>query len=1630
MKKFLNFKKVLALVLAVVLALPTSLTPVNANEAKPVRFEKVEDSAAKKMPVVREKVETPAVTSRYSDTDRVRVTIVLEDDSAIEAGYSIDDIAVNAKALAYIDTIQDKQDVMANRISSVINEELDVVWNLTVAGNAISANVLYGDIPAIEKLGGVEQVIIETQYEPCTTVETTDGTDVGTIVSTETSGSQRAWVKGYTGAGSRIAIVDTGLSIDHQSFNDDAFMYGLEKAVEESRHGLTLEKMHLLDTEEIASVLPYLQSYSRMGGRLTADMLYNSHKLPYTFNYVDYNLNVTHLYDTQGEHGSHVTGIAAANRYIKTYNGFKDALEVAAVAGNAPDAQVLVMKVFGANGGAYDSDYMAAIQDAIFLGCDSVNLSLGSGAAGMTTSAYYQNLMDLLTAFDMVVVMSAGNNSYWAENTYYGYLYNDGVNFDTAGSPGSYRNPLTVASVDNVSVVSFDFTVDGYTYTYYASSGAACDSFSTLAGERGYVFLTSVGEEEDYDGIDVNGKIVFVSRGVTNFSDKAQIAYSKGAIATVIYNNTDGGISPVISGYTGKAPVIGITYDDAMDIKDSSSFVSNSNGDNYYVGTLSVSGKASLVPQSEYAQMSDFSSWGVPGDLSMKPEITAPGGNIYSVEGTYYDADLGGLIGGTTAYELMSGTSMAAPQITGMMAVLKQFIRENGYVGVNGLTDRAIAQSLLMSTAEPIADYGSMYMYSVLQQGAGLANVYKAMNAGTVVVMDEDATKSYADGKVKVELGDDPKKTGVYEFGFKLYNVSAEPRSYSLDSYVFTQAVYPYDRDTTFLLTDTMGIDADVQFTVNGKIIGSNGTISTSADYAQKAEKLELAESQLEMYYMKASALELDILDAEAEYKADRTNEDAFKRFVYLKHMLTKTEAKSEALEDKVNKLENEIEEILENEGVIGGQGDIVVPKGGFVDVRVKITLSDDTKALFDIYYPKGAYIEAFIFADSEDSSSSHSIPVLGYYGNWTDPSMFDVGTYTELNNYTEPRFPYLYDYNWILGNMFKYYCAEDDDWYPFEGNLYADEETYDPEKNALNNTNGDCIKSVKYALIRNAGFMMVRVEDLNNPSKIYYQQILSSEYAAYFVPSTGEFSNYSSEIKMNWAGTDLSGNPLPEGTEVKITLYAVPEYYSDGKGNYDISKVGDGAKLSTQLVIDNTAPVINNVTKDEATGAISITASDNEYISAIQICGEDGEAYDWDSFAVGEKEFSGVIAEDLDDDVYMIYVCDYAGNTSTYRVFMNVEETNEVEEVWINAYELSLVKNNTAKLEAYAYPVNLSDRSVTWSSSNTSVATVDQNGVVTAVATGTCDIVATSVLDTECYAICEVEVVEINVDLNAVVWDENADVWFSEFNTSTIPSYTKLTDEPGNIYINAMAQDVDGTIYASDLDTENMISSLYTVDADTFEITKIGDSQIGYTDLTILPNCGENLLLATYGPYIVIVDATTGDYVGVFNWSKNGNNLVGISYLGYVYNSFYSANVDQYLILDDAGDVYIEGFINLDGDIYNYFGQGTTSFYMSTGVECDSPFFQSLYYDFDEDMFFISNFNDADNCVVIYASDFDSIFKLGQFAEGVWPIAALGKYEGLHVTSAKTDVFATAEVKEKASKEAISTLNFKAVTK
>ena len=179
---------------------------------------------------------------------------------------------------------------------------------------------------------------------------------------------------------------------------------------------------------------------------LTAADLYRNTKVAFGYNYVDGDLDITHDHDSAGDHGTHVSGIATANRYVPKDGGFASAAETVLACGVAPEAQLLVMKVFGKNGGAYADDYMAAIQDAISLGCDAINLSLGSNSPGFCRPRRFRRglrraSVPVLTQTDTVVTISAGNaySAGFQSATGTDLHRTSDPDVDTVGSPGSYE---------------------------------------------------------------------------------------------------------------------------------------------------------------------------------------------------------------------------------------------------------------------------------------------------------------------------------------------------------------------------------------------------------------------------------------------------------------------------------------------------------------------------------------------------------------------------------------------------------------------------------------------------------------------------------------------------------------------------------------------------------------------------------------------------------------------------------------------------------------------------------------------------------------------------------------------------------------------------------------------------------------------------------------------------------------------------------------------------------------------------------------------------------------------------------------------------------------------------------------
>ena len=746
-----------------------------------------------------DKHKAQAFEEAYVQEGNIRVSIVLESQSTLDKGFSTKNIASNQTALNYRAQLRAEQEAVTAKIEKNVlgGEKLDVVWNITLAGNIISANVPYDKLDNIRMIRGVKDVVVETMYEPEkaeVALEPQMATASGIVHSSS------VWELGYTGLGSRIAVVDTGLDTDHELFDPEAFEYALEQADKD---------VDLLTAAEIAEVIDELNLRNKIPNA-SADLLYVNSKVPFGANYVDNDLDITHDNDGQGEHGSHVAGIAAGNRFVTDdKGGFMSSIEKVETQGQAPDAQLLIMKVFGKNGGAYDSDYLVAIEDAIILNCDSVNLSLGSAMAGFATSSTYQKILDSFADSDTVVVISAGNAYKWAEKAT-GDLYADDVNFSTLGSPGSFANAFTVASVDNGGYGYLVFPDYPSMYLFYTeTSGYGNEPFSTLVGTQEYVYLDSVGTDEEFAAIAdaVEGKIAICNRGETSFYQKVNAAADAGAIGVIIVNNQSGVINMNLTGITTNIPAVSVTQEFGLYIKyyfGDAVYGESGNKPLYYEGSIDVctSGEGEHM-------MSDFSSWGVPGDLSLKPEITAPGGSVLSVNGA---------VPGGKAYEVMSGTSMAAPQIAGLSALVGQYIRENGLEQKTGMTARQLITSLLMSTARPLQEPG-YEVYSVMKQGAGLADVYSAITAKSFLTVDSvvetapaSAAESIADGKVKVELG--AMEEDSFDVLFSIHNFSDEDVAYNLSAKFFSQ--YESARsDTTY--SDTQTVYVDCLWTVDGE---------------------------------------------------------------------------------------------------------------------------------------------------------------------------------------------------------------------------------------------------------------------------------------------------------------------------------------------------------------------------------------------------------------------------------------------------------------------------------------------------------------------------------------------------------------------------------------------------------------------------------------------------------------------------------------------------------------------------------------------------------------------------------------------------------------------------------------------
>ena len=1519
--------RVLAMLL--VLALTAGLVPaaLAANSEAAVAFKQVPNDTLDTLirPDVAvgeiEDAEMGEDTAAYQAHDLVRVSIILEDTSTLEAysdAAAEGTLAEDAAAVSYRAALQRKQDSVVRKISSTIlgREDLDVVWNLTLVANLISANVEYGKIEQIKQIPGVADVVLEQQYEPAASENTVQP---NMEISTGMTGTTTAWSTGYTGAGMRIAIIDTGLDTSHQSFDNGAYEYALEQNAARAKESVEAYKasLDLLDADEINEKLSLLHIKE---GVSAAD-LYRTEKVAYGYCYIDKDLDVTHETDTEGEHGSHVAGIAAANRYLPDGNGgYVSALDSVHMHGAAPDAQVLVMKVFGDEGGAYDSDYTAAIEDAIVLGADTINLSLGSASPGPSKARTeaYQKIFDDLENASSVVTVSSGNAGYWAKNADpIGYLYSDGVSMQTDGQPGSYANSLTVASVDNDGFIGNYLLIGQEPIAPSETTGFTNKLISTIVGEHEFVFFSEDATKYAVDAAGnnlllayadaVKDKIVFVSRGQSSFYQKHDAAAAAGALACVVYNNQSGSINMDLSSSTATIPCVSITQDDGELVRTQAEPVYAEDGTTvlYYTGKIEVRGKEPVRFNRDYKTISEFSSWGVPGDLTLKPEIAAPGGNIYSLNGLHNSTS--GMQGGHQDYELMSGTSMAAPQIAGIGALVKQYIESKG-LSCSDLTDRALAQSIMMSTAEPVVNNENDAYYPVIQQGAGMVNAAAATSADSYIKMQADATASWADGKVKAELGDDPARTGSYDFSFTVNNLDGRTHAYALSAELFTQALLDYEGQS-YMDTLTTPLSAAVTWTVNGRT-----TDSLSRDYDYNNDgRVDLEDGQL-LLDVASKKPGAKLLNAKAI--ADLNGDGAVT--AYDAHLF-------------LNLLQ---------------EATILVPANGKAEVVCHIRLLD--RSALNTSYPTGAYVEGYVrvqglATDEGAAGTSHSIPVLGYYGSWSEPSMYDVGSLIDSIYGTETRAPYLgttNSYGYTVSNFLNILYAGETESSAMVGNPVDFDDEYLSVRNAFNNQGGNSISTLVFSLIRNAGNSRLQIVD-SNTKTAYLDEEVGAATASYYSENANAWQHTRLQLGIDWSGTDASGNALPEGTSVDLTLTMAPEYYANADGSYRWDELKDGAKLSTHLTIDNTAPELISVRQDLTQKTLAVTAMDNRYVAAVILWNMTDTPTPVSYILPNQPEDALGKTTDCTFDLsklsggekLLLQVVDYAYNASAYQLISGEEPAEALTSVTLSPESVSLLAGSNYTLEASTEPYYADDK-LDWTSSAPAVVTVNNNGQIKAVSAGTVTITAASHKNPEVNASCTVQVLAPNYTFRGLLTADNQVQTF-EWNLADSETWEKVAavDGIGSRVTSAGASSANG-IYAFDVG-----GSAYEIDFATGKILNTGSAPfsdeigpVAYDDIALsrkytgTESLHGDLLTGVYSMNIIPMqdpmNGSASSYISVYDlFGYDADGFSGITSLGSITfkdpDSGEDVDAEAYYVIDNAGGIWQLMIYPQDGDYY-----------------------------------------------------------------------------------------------------------------
>ncbi|WP_129689961.1 S8 family serine peptidase [Gottfriedia acidiceleris] len=438
------------------------------------------------------------------------------------------------------------------------------------------------------------------------------------------------------------------------------------------------------------------------------------------------------------EHGTHVSGTIAAST---TNNN-----DVYSANGVAPDVELHGYRVLGPGGHGTSYSVLSGIEQAVIDKMDVVNLSLGA----IINDPFYPTSIAInnATLQGLICSVSAGNA---------------GPGVATLGSPGTSPLAITVGASTvpvKIPVQTLKFGNTPFKARLFGKHFAdADDAFKGLSIP---IVDVGLGSQDDYKGRDMSGKIAIVKRGGDTLSQKMANAKASGAKGMIIWDNQ---ADEATQGYIPN--FLGVSGDNVYGVS-----ITQAQGEELVNAIKADPGNAKITfpmtldaPINKPAdELASFSSTGPVKDWSIKPDVVAPGVDIFSTQP--YDVwEPNSNKDYKYAYQSMSGTSMAAPHVAGIAALV---------LAAHPDYTPADVKTALMNTAKDINMDSKTY--SVYQVGAGRVDPVRAVHSDIKVqILDKAKSITTIDGQTQITQIDNT--TGSLSFGFNGRGEGAKPGS-------------------------------------------------------------------------------------------------------------------------------------------------------------------------------------------------------------------------------------------------------------------------------------------------------------------------------------------------------------------------------------------------------------------------------------------------------------------------------------------------------------------------------------------------------------------------------------------------------------------------------------------------------------------------------------------------------------------------------------------------------------------------------------------------------------------------------------------------------------------------------------